>query len=271
MKIRANGIQVEVEDSGDVSRPPVVDALVDAGYRVIRHDNRDIGLSQHFDELGVPNLALAAIKHKLGMRLHPPYTLIDMAKDALGVLDALAIPQAHVVGVSMGGMIAQRMAIAAPGRVLSLTSVMSSSGARRLPSAEPRVLRAMLGRPANASHEAAIDHTTALFRLIGSPGFPLPEAELRERVRLSVARSHHPAGISRQMLAWWPTTAPRRYPSCVAPPWWCTARPTRWCLLPAAKTPPAASLALSWWASKAWATTCRPAWCSACWPRCCPF
>ncbi len=218
MKIRANGIQVEVEDSGDVSRPPVllvmglgmqliawpqalVDALVDAGYRVIRHDNRDIGLSQHFDELGVPNLALAAIKHKLGMRLHPPYTLIDMAKDALGVLDALAIPQAHVVGVSMGGMIAQRMAIAAPGRVLSLTSVMSSSGARRLPSAEPRVLRAMLGRPANASHEAAIDHTTALFRLIGSPGFPLPEAELRERVRLSVARSHHPAGISRQMLA----------------------------------------------------------------------
>ena len=173
MKIRANGIQVEVEDSGDVSRPPVllvmglgmqliawpqafVDALVNAGYRVIRHDNRDIGLSQHFDELGVPNLALAAIKHKLGMRLHPPYTLIDMAKDALGVLDALAIPQAHVVGVSMGGMIAQRMAIAAPGRVLSLTSVMSSSGARRLPSAEPRVLRAMLGRPANASHEAAL-------------------------------------------------------------------------------------------------------------------
>lgn len=211
-------MQIEVEDHGDPTRPVVllvmglgmqltawppalVAELLQAGYRVVRHDNRDIGLSQHLHGLGVPNLALAAIQHRLGWPLRPPYTLRDMAADAVGVLDALAIPQAHVVGVSMGGMIAQRMALDAPGRVLSLTSVMSSSGARRLPPPEPRVLRALLGRPANGSREAAIDHTTRLFQLIGSPGFPQPEADVRQRVAEAIDRSHHPAGVARQMVA----------------------------------------------------------------------
>ncbi|MGE0496483.1 MAG: alpha/beta fold hydrolase [Ramlibacter sp.] len=222
MKIRANGIQIEVEDTGAdgtqadrpvvllvmglgmqlVAWPPaLVDALVAAGFRVIRHDNRDIGLSQHFDHLGTPNIVWESIKLKMGFTPRAPYQLQDMALDAVGVLDALGVPQAHVVGVSMGGMIAQRVALAVPDRVLSLTSIMSSSGARGLPEAQPKVLRALLSRPAGNSREAIIDHYIKLFRVIGSPGFPLDEALTRERIALGIARNHHPVGTLRQMLA----------------------------------------------------------------------
>jgi pimeloyl-ACP methyl ester carboxylesterase len=174
MKIRANGIDIEIEDTAEINpqdgdaytRPVVllimglgmqlvawpaqlVEALVDAGFRVIRMDNRDIGLSQHFDHLGKPNLLWAGIKYKLGLPVRAPYSLHDMAKDALGVLETLDIEQAHVVGVSMGGMIAQRVALAAPHAVLSLTSIMSSSGAKGLPQADPAVTRVLLSRPAS--------------------------------------------------------------------------------------------------------------------------
>ncbi len=222
MKIRANGIDIEIEDSANgrpasagqpvvllimglgmqlVAWPPqMVQALVDAGFRVIRLDNRDVGLSQHFDNLGKPNLLWASLKYKLGLASKPPYSLADMAQDALGVLDTLKIKYAHVVGVSMGGMIAQRVAIAAPKRVLSLTSIMSSSGARGLPQARPEVIRAMLKRPGK-SPAAAMDHFVALFKIIGSPAFPTPEAEMRERIGLGVRRSYHPVGTLRQMMA----------------------------------------------------------------------
>ena len=222
MKIRANGIDIEIEDStagrpASASQPVVllimglgmqlvawppqmVQALVDAGYRVIRMDNRDIGLSQHFNKLGKPNLLWAGLKYKLGFASKAPYSLSDMAQDAIGVLDTLKIKYAHVVGVSMGGMIAQRVAIAAPKRVLSLTSIMSSSGARGLPQARPEVLRALLKRPAKGP-QAALDHFVALFKIIGSPAFPTPEPEMRERIALGVRRSYHPVGTLRQMLA----------------------------------------------------------------------
>ena len=222
MKIRANGIDIEIEDSANgkpasasqpvvllimglgmqlVAWPPqMVQALVDAGFRVIRMDNRDIGLSQHFDHLGKPNLLWASLKYKMGLATKPPYTLADMAQDAIGVLDTLKIKYAHVVGVSMGGMIAQRVAIAAPKRVLSLTSIMSSSGARGLPQARPEVLRAMLKRPAR-NPAAALDHFVALFKIIGSPAYPVPEAEMRERISIGIQRSFHPVGTLRQMLA----------------------------------------------------------------------
>ena len=222
MKIRANGIDIEIEDStagrpASASQPVVllimglgmqlvawppqmVQALVDAGYRVIRMDNRDIGLSQHFNKLGKPNLLWASLKYKLGFASKAPYSLSDMAQDAIGVLDTLKIKYAHEVGVSMGGMIAQRVAIAAPKRVLSLTSIMSSSGARGLPQARPEVLRALLKRPAKGP-QAALDHFVALFKIIGSPAFPTPEPEMRERIALGVRRSYHPVGTLRQMLA----------------------------------------------------------------------
>jgi pimeloyl-ACP methyl ester carboxylesterase len=222
MRIQANGVSIEVEDSGAdgrqagrlavvlvmglglqlVSWPQsLVDALVDAGYRVVRFDNRDVGLSQHFDHLGVPNLLWEGFKHQLGMRVQAPYSVQDMARDTLGVMDALGLAAAHIVGVSMGGMIAQRVALAAPERVLSLASVMSSSGARYLPGPKPHVMQALLGRPRSHGEDAILDHYMHLFRVIGSPGFPLDESELRERVRLSVRRSFHPAGTARQLAA----------------------------------------------------------------------
>ncbi len=219
MKIRANGIEIEVEDSGAeqacpavllimglgmqlVAWPPqLVQSLVNAGYRVIRHDNRDVGLSQHFDEMGKPNLVLQGLKYKLGLTPRAPYSLSDMASDSLGVLDALGIHQAHVVGVSMGGMIAQRLALAAPERVLSLTSIMSSSGARGLPQARPEVIRALLQRPAGKSPQVVLAHYVRLFRVIGSPAFPTPENELRERILLGLQRGYSPVGTLRQMLA----------------------------------------------------------------------
>jgi pimeloyl-ACP methyl ester carboxylesterase len=216
MRVQANGVAIEVEDSGaDGSQndrpavllvmgldmqliawpPPLLSDLVNAGFRVIRMDNRDIGLSQHFDHLGQPNLMWHSLKHRLGLPLQA------MAADTLGVLDALGIAQAHVVGVSMGGMIAQRLALAAPGRVLSLTSVMSSSGARHLPGPRPEVLRVFLSRPAGSGEEAVIAHTVRLFKLIGSPAFPLDDKMLADAARASMRRSFHPAGTLRQMIA----------------------------------------------------------------------
>jgi pimeloyl-ACP methyl ester carboxylesterase len=181
--------------------PALVRALVDAGYRVIRHDNRDIGLSQHLDHLGPPNLVWTMVKHKLHASIRPPYSLADMAQDALGLLDALGVDKAHVVGVSMGGMIAQRMAIAAPQRLLSLTSIMSSSGARGLPEATPKVRRVLLRSPASPAIDDIVAHYVHLYKTIGSPAYPIPEREMRQRVEAAIRRSFHPVGAMRQMVA----------------------------------------------------------------------
>ncbi len=227
MKIIANGIKLEIDDTGAgegerageggdrpvvllimglgmqlIAWPPaLIQGLVDAGFRVIRFDNRDIGLSQHFDHLGTPNLVWEGLKYRLGLGTRPPYSLQDMANDAIGLLDALQIDKAHVVGVSMGGMIAQRVALIAPGRLHSLTSVMSSSGARGLPTASAKVTRALLSRPANKTLEAEISHAIKLFTVIGSPAFPIEAGDLRARVVASTHRSYHPAGFVRQMVA----------------------------------------------------------------------
>jgi len=222
MQVTANQIRIEVDDTGAdgsqaerpvvllvmglgmqlVAWPPdMVQGLVQAGYRVVRFDNRDIGLSQHFDALGTPPVMWTAMKLRFGLPVRPPYTLRDMALDAVGVLDALGIRQAHVVGASMGGMIAQRVALVAPERVLSLTSIMSSSGARKLPPPRPDVLRLLLQRPPNRSRQAMIDHSVRLLTAIGSPAFPTPEAEMRAHLGEAMDRSFHPAGTLRQMVA----------------------------------------------------------------------
>ena len=220
MKIRANNIDIEVVDSSpDATHLPVVllimglgmqliawppglvRELMNAGFRVIRFDNRDSGLSQKFDTLGMPNLIWQGLKYKLGLSIKPPYSVHDMAFDALGVLDALQIDKAHMVGVSMGGMVAQRAVLLAPERALSLTSIMSSSGARGLPAATPAVTRQLFSRPAGKGKQAAIDHSVKLFKAIGSPGFPMDDAFLRERVTVATERSFNPPGIARQMVA----------------------------------------------------------------------
>lgn len=216
-QVEANGVRIQVEDSGGDGEPLLlimglggqlihwppdfVDALAQGGHRVIRIDNRDAGLSQHLPELGVPNIALAGLQRALGAAARPPYTLQDMAQDAFGVLDALAIPRAHVVGLSMGGMIAQRMAIAAPERCATLTSLMSSSGARGLPNLQAKVLRVMLAKPRGHDTEAVVRYYLDFFRAVGSPAYPVPEPAMRELILQTIARSYDPAGNLRQLAA----------------------------------------------------------------------
>lgn len=217
MQVKANNISVEVQDSGGsgpavmlvmglgmqlIAWPePLVQGFTDAGYRVLRHDNRDIGLSQYFDGSPTPNLLWEVIRQKVGLRIRAPYSLQDMAGDALGVLDALGIGQAHVIGVSMGGMIAQRMALADPKRVRSLVSIMSSSGAPGLPAARSDVAAALMRRPPRGNESALVEHSLALVRLIASPGFEFDEAAARQRIATALQRAYHPAGVVRQMLA----------------------------------------------------------------------
>ena len=219
MQISANGIQLEVEDHGPVSGAPLllimglgmqlvawhnefVASLVARGFRVIRFDNRDIGLSQRFDHLGVSNLVIDSIKYAVGLKITAPYTVADMADDSAGLLDALGIKSAHVCGASMGGMIAQQLAVRHPARVKSLTLMMTSSGSRRLPGPTLKVRSALISRPDNANDiESVIAHYVRLYKLIGSPGYPASDAYLHERLGMSVRRSYRPQGTARQMVA----------------------------------------------------------------------
>jgi pimeloyl-ACP methyl ester carboxylesterase len=219
MQLSANGIAIEVEDHGPTNGEPMllimglgmqliawpddfVQQLVARGFRVIRFDNRDVGLSQGFDELGVPNLAWATLKYTMHVPVSAPYGLHDMAADAVGVLDALGIARAHVCGVSMGGMIAQQLAVRHPRRVKSQTLIMTTSGARRLPQARPQVRRALMSRPARgAGADGVVAHLAAFLTLIGSPAYQAEPAALRRRVEAAVRRAWRPAGTARQLVA----------------------------------------------------------------------
>lgn len=218
MRISANQIEIELEDSGEPQRPAVLlimgmgmqliswppgllRALHQAGFRVIRFDNRDAGLSSHFDHAGVPNVLWQGFKTHFGLPSQPAYGVLDMAKDALGVMDALQLKRAHVMGISMGGMIAQRLALLAPHRVASLCSIMSSSGAPDLPLPDAKVLQMLLGKPTRPGLPAAIDHTVEFLMAVSSPAFPPDVGLLRALVTTSMQRSYRPDGIARQMHA----------------------------------------------------------------------
>lgn len=218
MQIQANGLPIEVDDQGPGDGPVVllimglgmqliawpqalVDLLIARGFRVVRFDNRDIGLSQHFDHAGLPNMVLAGLRYTLRLPVKSPYTLADMARDALAVLDALGIAQAHVCGASMGGMVAQHLAAEAPQRVASLTLMMTTSGARALPQPAWSVRRALMSRPMGKGAEAAADWIVNVLRVIGSPGYPMNTQAMRQRAIESVQRAWHPAGSARQLLA----------------------------------------------------------------------
>ncbi len=217
--IRANGLDFEFESLGD-SRHPVIllvmglgvqmilwpdelcRRLVEKGFRVVRFDNRDIGLSTKLDHLGVPNIGLEAIKFALHLKMKAPYYIEDMAGDTEALLAALGIERAHVVGCSMGGMISQNLAVRAPGRVASLVSMMSTTGDRRLPSPTRRARRAiLLPLPKTGDVEGATVRMMKLLRYIGSNSLPAEEEYLRALCERHVRRSFHPAGAARQLQA----------------------------------------------------------------------
>jgi pimeloyl-ACP methyl ester carboxylesterase len=170
--------------------------LASRGHFVIRYDNRDIGLSTHFHQAGSPSLpAIFA-----GDASAATYTLSDMARDGAGLLEHLGLESAHVVGASMGGMIAQTLAIEHPQRVRSLTSIMSTTGDRAVGAATQEALGVLMAPPAK-NREEAQERAVATFRVIGSPGFRLDEDALRERAGMAFDRSYDPAGVARQLAA----------------------------------------------------------------------
>ncbi|MEO9461563.1 MAG: alpha/beta fold hydrolase [Marinomonas sp.] len=217
-QVTANGLTLEYDEHGDPSHPPLllvmglgaqmtmwpiemVEALAAKGFRVIRFDNRDIGLSQKMEGIKAPGVVRQVIFGKLGMKPKVPYTLSDMADDAIGVLDALGIDRAHVVGGSMGGMIAQRMAIHHGPRLLSLTSIFSTTGNGKLPQADKVAIDTLTTPPTSMEEESLIEHGIKIQAAIGSPGFLLEPEQQRVRVREAVRRSVYPAGQARQMAA----------------------------------------------------------------------
>ena len=218
MRVSANGLGIEVDDQGLPDGEPLllimglgmqlvawpqelVQDLVSRGFRVLRLDNRDAGLSQGFDALGVPNLALAGLRYGLHLPVKAPYGIADMAADAVGVLDALGIARAHVCGASLGGMIALHLAARHPQRVKSLTLMMTTSGARKLPQPSMRVRGALLGRPDGRDTDAVVAHLRQLLAVIGSPAYPADPQRQQAALLASVQRAWRPAGTARQLLA----------------------------------------------------------------------
>ncbi len=208
----ANGIRLNYETHGDASHPTLVmirglgtqmvewhphliRALTDLGLHVVVFDNRDVGLSEKIADRGNPSMKEVAAD---GTRA--PYTLSDMAADVCGLLDGLEIEQAHILGISLGGMIAQVMTAQFPSRVSSLMSVMSSSGSKGLPGPTDAA-QAAFTEAVPETLEAVIEQTARHKVIFGSPGYPEPEAERLRDARMAIERCHYPEGIHRQRLA----------------------------------------------------------------------
>jgi pimeloyl-ACP methyl ester carboxylesterase len=215
--VRANGLELEYDSFGDPSGRPLLlvmglggqmvlweeefcAALAGRGHWVVRFDNRDVGLSTKLDDAGAPNVLELMTRARERAPLEVPYTLDDMADDAAALLDALGLARAHVCGASMGGMIAQTLAIRHPERVRSLVSIMSSTGDPALPPPRPEALSVLLVPPP-ADREANLERAVETWRTIGSPGFPFDEARIRARAARLYDRSFHPAGVARQLAA----------------------------------------------------------------------
>jgi len=174
--------------------------LADRGFEVVRFDNRDVGLSGKCGGAKVPPLPKMVAGALLGLPLDVPYTLADMADDTAGLVTALGHERAHVVGVSMGGMIAQTVAIRHPDRLLSLTSIMSHPGDRRFMVGQPKALRVLLGKPPRTREEAA-DRAEAFYRAVNGKRFPLDVDMVRTRSARAFDRCFYPPGFARHMGA----------------------------------------------------------------------
>jgi pimeloyl-ACP methyl ester carboxylesterase len=217
-KVPANGIEIEYQLHGPEDGEPLllimglgqqltrwpaslIERLVEEGFRVIRFDNRDIGLSTWFDDAPTPDLPAVFAALMGGQNPGAPYLLADMADDAAGLLDALGVARAHVAGVSMGGMIGQMLAARHPAKVLSLVSVMSTTGNPAVPPATPEAQAVLFARPAATDIDSLVEHALKAQIAIQSPAWPVdPETE-RPLLRAGVERAYHPAGVLRQMIA----------------------------------------------------------------------
>jgi len=216
--VKANGIDIEYESFGQPESPTVLlimglamqmiawpdelcEALVDKGFHVIRFDNRDIGLSHKFEGVRVPSPIKMRWLKTIRRPLEVPYCLDDMALDAVGLLDALDIESAHVVGASMGGMIGQLISAKHKQRVRTFTSIMSTTGNPRYALPKLKAARAMLSRPKDHTREAIVQYALNLWKVIGSPGYPTPPEELKVRIIRGLDRSHYPQGFLRHLAA----------------------------------------------------------------------
>lgn len=208
----ANGIEIEYETFGDAGAQPLLlimglgaqmlswddefcGRLADRGFRVIRFDNRDSGLSTWMDAAGLPDMAAALTGNP-----QPVYRLDDLAADAVGLLDALGIPKAHVVGASMGGFIAQLVAINHPDRVMSLTSIMSGPGGADAVAPKPAGAAVLVLTPP-ATREERIEQAMSIRRVLVGPGDPFDETSERARATRAVDRAYNPYGTARQLVA----------------------------------------------------------------------
>lgn len=219
-KAEANGISIEYDCFGSEDAEPILlisglgvqmirwtapfcEKLAAHGFRVIRFDNRDVGLSTHFPDAPVPDLDVVGGARARGEPPDVPYTLDDMADDAVALLDALGIERAHIVGRSMGGMIAQIVASRHPERTLTLTSIMSSSGNPGLPPSSPAAMAVLMQRAPHPGQdeEAFLDHSIHAARIMGGPDFPFDETAQRAQALLEAKRAYDPAGFGRQIAA----------------------------------------------------------------------
>ena len=215
---KANGLTIAYETAGDPRDPTILlvmglgaqltlwpDAFIAAlaanGLHVVRYDNRDVGLSSDFDSAGAVDMSEVMMKALAGKPLSPPYTIADMAADGIGLLDALGIGSAHVVGLSMGGMIVPHMAVTHAERVRSMTVVMSSSGRRGLPPGKPEAVKMLMTRPMSDDRAEILRHGMALRRAIAGPAYPQEDDALRATVERQVDRRYYPQGVSRQYYA----------------------------------------------------------------------
>jgi pimeloyl-ACP methyl ester carboxylesterase len=216
-RARANGIELCWDSFGDAGAPPLLlimglaaqmiawpdefcTLLAERGFRVVRFDNRDIGLSTRFDSTGVPDIGAALTASLQGKPVDAPYRLSDMAADAFGLLDALGIARAHVVGASMGGAIAQTMAIERPERLLTLTSIMATTGEPGLPPPTPEAMGVLL-KPPVTTLDGYIRSYVETWKVLRAGSFPEDEALDRERAEAVFARGLNPAGVARQLAA----------------------------------------------------------------------
>lgn len=219
MRAHVNGIDIEYEVHGDPKDPvlllvmglgqqliawpeDLVQRFVDDGFRVVRYDNRDTGLSTKFDEAAIQGVMQSFMRQRLGMSVPAPYLLDDMEADAWGLLDHLDVQKADIVGVSMGGMIVQLMAGRRPERIRSVTSIMSTSGESHLPMARPEALSLFARkRPAGGNRAHLIEYGMTAKRTLAGPEYPTSEAEMRASSGRAVDRMWYPPGYGRHSLA----------------------------------------------------------------------